>query len=171
MTSFAPRPRCYVASPLGFSEGGRHYYAEILLPALSTVVEPVDPWSLTADEEFANAMGSGREREVALQAGHRNAEAIRSCSLVVAYLEGQELDAGTVAEVGYAAGLGLTCFGLRTDNRQTGERGATVNLQVETFILDSGGRIANSLDQLLHDLADAVGQIPPAAAQTETASA
>jgi nucleoside 2-deoxyribosyltransferase len=63
--------------------------------------------------------------------------------------DGQELDAGTVAELGYGAALGLRCFGLRTDLRQTGEAGARVNLQVEAFVLDSGGAIAGSLTELV----------------------
>jgi hypothetical protein len=40
-------PRCYVASPLGFTEAGRCYYGDVYLPALNSVVTPVDPWSLT----------------------------------------------------------------------------------------------------------------------------
>ena len=41
------RPRCYVASPLGFTEAGRRYYADVYLPALAEVVTPVDPWTLS----------------------------------------------------------------------------------------------------------------------------
>ena len=47
------RARCYVASPLGFTEAGRDYYARVYLPALAEVVEPVDPWTLTGADEFA----------------------------------------------------------------------------------------------------------------------
>ena len=143
------RPRTYVASPLGFTEGGRAYYAQTYLPALREVVDPVDPWSLTTAEEVAAAAAAGTERELALTIGRRNAEAIRSCTLLVAYLEGQEPDAGTVAEVGYGAALGLTCFGLRSDLRSAGEPGVAVNLQVEAFVVASGGAIAGSLDELL----------------------
>jgi nucleoside 2-deoxyribosyltransferase len=136
--------RCYVASPLGFSESGRLYYAQVLLPALQSAVEVVDPWSLASAEEIAGAAERGQEREFAQEIGRRNIEAIRSSQLLVAVLDGQELDPGTAAEVGYASALGLICFGLRTDSRQTGESGATVNLQVEAFILASGGRITTT---------------------------
>ena len=149
------RPQCYVASPLGFTEAGRRYYAEVYLPALATVVEPVDPWSLTGEAEVAAAAGGPREREFWLGVGRRNSEAIRGCELLAAYLDGQEPDAGTVAEVGYAAGLGKRCFGLRTDLRQSGEPGMAVNLQVEAFIHESGGLIAGSLDELVAALAKA----------------
>jgi nucleoside 2-deoxyribosyltransferase len=147
------RPRCYIASPLGFSEAGRAYYAEHYLPALAEHVAPVDPWTLTEPEAFAAARATGRERELGLQVGTRNAEAIRSSQLVIANLDGQEVDAGTAAEVGYAAALGLPCLGLRTDLRASGEPGMAVNLQVEAFIALSGGLIARSLEELVARLA------------------
>lgn len=146
-----PRARCYVASPLGFTEAGRDYYARVYLPALARVVEPVDPWTLTPTDEFIAAAAAGvpAQRALALEVGRRNAAAIRSCSLLAAYLEGQEPDAGTIAEVGYACGLGLTCFGLRSDLRQAGEPGVALNLQVESLIVASGGEVVGSLDALV----------------------
>jgi nucleoside 2-deoxyribosyltransferase len=150
-------PRCYVASPLGFSEAGSLYYRQVLLPALRAVVEPVDPWSLTSPEEVeaASAAGRQRERELALEIGLRNARAIESCSLLVAHLDGQEVDSGTAAEVGFASARGLRCFGLRSDLRQSGEPGVSVNLQVEYFLLASGGGICFRLPDLLRELAAA----------------
>lgn len=147
------RPRCYVAGPLGFTEAGRDYYRSTYLPALATVVDPVDPWALATTPAGAD------QRELALTIGRRNTEAIRSCRLLVADLDGQELDSGTAAEVGYGAAAGLICFGLRTDLRQSGEVGVVVNLQVETFIVDSGGQIAATLAQLVDALTDAVGRL------------
>jgi nucleoside 2-deoxyribosyltransferase len=149
------RPLCYIASPLGFSEPGRYYYSELYLPALATVVDPVDPWSLTIAEEVAAAYARGEAREFALEVARRNSEAIRSCSMLAALLDGQEPDAGTVAEVGFAAGLGLRCFGLRSDFRQSGEPGMRVNLQVEGFIVQSGGAMVSSLEDLVAALAEA----------------
>src|SRR3954451_4937898 len=120
----ASLPRCYVASGLGFNEAGRHYYEHVYLPALRTVVTPADPWALTTPEEVAAAGAAGHEAEFALEIGRRNAEAIRGCRMLVAHLDGQEVDSGTAAEVGFGAALGLRCFGLRTDLRQSGEPGA-----------------------------------------------
>jgi nucleoside 2-deoxyribosyltransferase len=136
------RPRCYVASPLGFSEAGRLYLGSVLLPALRDVVEVVDPWSFPA-------AGAVAGRELALELGRRNAEAIDGCSLLVAVLDGQEVDSGTASEVGYAAARGLRCFGLRSDFRESGEEGVAVNLQVEYFVVASGGVVARSLDELV----------------------
>src|SRR4051794_23712445 len=97
------------------------YYASAYLPALSSVVEVVDPWALTSADEVARARAGDTERELWQNLGRRNIDAIRSCQLLVAFLEGQEPDSGTVAELGYACALGLTCFGLRSDLRQSGE--------------------------------------------------
>jgi nucleoside 2-deoxyribosyltransferase len=147
------RPRCYLASPFGFSEAGRAYYHGTLVPALAEVVEVVDPWAITGADEFARAAERGTLATLVLEVGRRNAEAIRGCALLVACLDGPDVDSGTAAEVGYAAALDIRCLGLRTDLRETGERGAIVNLQVQSFIVHSGGLIAASLEDLLEELA------------------
>jgi nucleoside 2-deoxyribosyltransferase len=115
----------------------------------------VDPWALTSAQEIADARARGQEREFALEIGARNGHAIRSCALLAAHLDGQEVDSGTAAEVGFAAGLGLRCFGVRSDLRQSGEPGVAVNLQVEHFIVASGGSICANLDELVARLAAA----------------
>ena len=147
------RPPCYIASPLGFSEAGRAYYAERYVPALAEHVEPVDPWTLSLPEDFAAARDAGREHAFGIEVGARNAAAIRGARLLIAQLDGQEVDAGTAAEVGYAAALGLPCLGVRSDVRASGEPGMRVNLQLEAFIVLSGGFIAGSLDKLVARLA------------------
>lgn len=153
-----PRPRCYVASPLGFSETTRPWYRDVMLPALGELVECVDPWSLTSEDEVLAAQAAGKDREIALEIGRRNIAAIRSSALLVAVLDGQEPDSGTVAELGYAAGLGLRCWGVRSDFRQAGEAGVPVNLQVVSFVEASGGTIEASFDALVARLrADLAG--------------
>lgn len=151
-------PRCYIASPLGFSEPGRYYYREVYLPALSRVVEPVDPWALTSEEEIADAGRRAKARQFGLEIARRNSEAIRSCTLLAALLDGQEADSGTAAELGFAAGLGIRCFGLRSDLRESGEPGMSVNLQIEGFVVQSGGALVASLGELVHALAEAAGR-------------
>jgi nucleoside 2-deoxyribosyltransferase len=157
-------PRCYVASPLGFTEAGRDYYRRVYLPALATVVSPVDPWALTSEAENGAAIAEGRQREMALTIGRRNAEAIRSSELLVAYLDGQEPDSGTVAELGYGAALGLVCFGLRSDLRRHGEEGVALNLQLEAFVIENGGEVVAGLDELV----DVIGRWAAASSQRAT---
>jgi hypothetical protein len=152
--------RCYVASALGFTEAGRDYYTRIYLPTLADVVEPVDPWSLITSEELAAAQAGNLTREMSLGIGRRNTAAIRSSHVLVAYLDGH--DPATVGELAFAAGLGLPCMGLRTDLREAGGRG-TVSLQIEAFILESGGIIYTSLDDLVAGLREFVSSLAVAA--------
>jgi hypothetical protein len=155
MEASAPLPRCYVASALGFTEAGAYYHEHVYVPALAGVVTPVDPWALATAQELAEARAAHGERELALEIGGRNADAIRGCTLLAAHLDGQEVDSGTAAEVGFAAALGLRCFGLRTDLREAGEPGVSVNLQVEHFVVASGGAVCTSLERLIDALAEA----------------
>jgi hypothetical protein len=157
MDASAARPRCYVASALGFTAAGAYYYEHVYLPALSNVVEPVDPWALTTAQEVAEAQAGRREHDFALEIGRRNAEAIRSCTLLAAHIDGQEVDSGTAAELGFAAALGLRCFAVRTDLRQSGEPGVSVNLQVEHFLVESGGALCGSLEELVDQLGAVAG--------------
>lgn len=155
-------PRCYVASPLGFTEAGRYYYDDRLIPALESVVSPVDPWALTQEAEIAAAIESHDGAQgLAMEMGRRNARAIDGCQLLVAVLDGQEVDSGTASEVGYAYARGLPCLGLRSDLRKAGEQGAQINLQVEFFIRDSGGEIEPDLGSLLNSLAEFVARLGP----------
>ena len=86
--------------------------------------------------------------------GRRNASAIDKASIVLAILDGGlDLDSGVAAEIGYGAGKGKKVFGYRTDFRSAGENpGATINLQVEFFVKQSGGNILSDIDALVKAL-------------------
>ena len=85
--------------------------------------------------------------------GARNAEMIRECSGVLAVLDGSDVDSGTAAEIGYAAALGRSVIGLRSDIRTAGDNeAAVVNLQVEWFIEASGGRLTTTLEEAISAL-------------------
>lgn len=130
----------YVASPLGFTEPTRSWYVGVLLPAVQAVgFEPLDPWTGTEILE-ALKWPAGPERVERLRdanrlTGARNAELIERADGLLAVLDGVDVDSGTAAEIGYAAGFGKPCVGWRSDLRQTGDNEATVvNLQVEHFL-------------------------------------
>jgi nucleoside 2-deoxyribosyltransferase len=81
--------------------------------------------------------------------GEANALSIRRADGMVAVLDGVDVDSGTAAEIGYAACLGKWIVGYRNDFRRTGEdETSRVNLQVEYFILKSGGLIVQTLSEL-----------------------
>jgi nucleoside 2-deoxyribosyltransferase len=146
------RPSCYIASPFGFSEATICYYQKKYLPALAERVEPVDPWALTDPQEITTARAEDRLRALYLEVAERNASAIAASDLLLANLDGQEVDSGTAVEIGYAVGLGKLALGIRSDLRRAGEPEMAVNLQVEGLIIKSGGFVANSLRDLLAKL-------------------
>jgi len=150
--------RIYLAGPLGFSEAGRHFHDGVLVPALAAAgFALLDPWRLTdpAEPETVAALPAGPDRVAAWRAlndqvGRRNAAAIADCDIVVAVLDGADVDSGTAAEIGYAVAKGRKVVGYRGDFRRSGENEAsTVNLQVEYFIRASGGEIVGTMADLI----------------------
>lgn len=155
------RPRIYTAGPSGFTEPGRLWHDRVLLPKLAAAgFAAADPWA--AGEGIAAALalpdGPGRLaalRDADLAAGRANVALIDGSDGVLAVLDGVDVDSGTAAEIGYAYGKGLLIVGLRTDIRLSADNaGTVVNLQVETFIVDSGGIVTSDLDAALGHLAD-----------------
>lgn len=150
-------PFIYLASPYGFAASTRGFLAEMKarLRAAGHVV--VDPWELGADliktmEARSAAAGEHRNRlhEMNRELGQLNQSALDRSDVVVACLDGPDVDSGTASEVGYAFARGKKIIGYRGDLRRTGENeGAAVNLQVLYWIEKSGGRIATLIDDVL----------------------
>jgi nucleoside 2-deoxyribosyltransferase len=148
--------KAYLASPLGFTEPTRFWYNKVFVPAVKKAgITPIDPWILTADAEVQAvlSMPVGEKRDAAIHALHhemakRNKVGIDMADIIIACLDGQELDGGTCAEIGYGVKGGKVAYGWRTDWRMTGEQGAIVNLQVQYFIEASGGKIFRDLKEL-----------------------
>jgi len=151
------RKKMYLASPLGFSEPGRYFLYHRLIPVIERCGFTVlDPWKLTPEETIheARSLPPGRERAVRWKnvnavIAENNTAAIDECDAMTAVLDGPDVDSGTASEIGYAAARGKTIIGYRSDFRPAGDNeGSVVNLQVEHFILRSGGRIAADIDEL-----------------------
>jgi nucleoside 2-deoxyribosyltransferase len=157
-------PKVYIASPLGFTAAGRLYSESVLLPAVRAAgLEPLDPWNVAP--EILRVFELDRDDPVRKEllgetnriVGGRNAEMIRSADGVLAVLDGDDVDSGTAAEIGYAAAVACPIVGLRTDLRVSGDNEATlVNLQVEWFIFESGGLLTTNLDDAVAGIAAAV---------------
>jgi nucleoside 2-deoxyribosyltransferase len=140
--------RIYLAGPLGFSEAGRAF-----LPAVKRALAGhriVDPFALT-DTRKVRRMRYGAAKRAAWRKlnraiGANNRRAIDACDAVFAVLDGVDVDSGTAAEIGYAFARGKPILGYRGDFRLSADNeGAAVNLQVEYFILESGGGIVTEL--------------------------
>lgn len=150
----------YIAGPQVFTPRGRRSVREEVIPALEDAGhEAVFPAELGDEDDLRDALArEGGDRVAALAdwsaaTGRRNREAIERADAVLANLDGADVDSGTAAEVGYAAALGTPVVGYRTDSREAGENAAVaVNLQVEAFIADSGGRIVVPADAAARDL-------------------
>lgn len=150
-------PKVYLASPLGFSESGRLFYYEKLIPTvIKAGFEVLDPWVLTTKATLKPAilLSYGPQKRSAWQKvnkiiGRNNARAIKNSNLILAVLDGVDVDSGTASEIGYAAALGKPIIGYRGDFRLSGDNdGAVINLQVEYFIKLNGGTIATDLGEL-----------------------
>ena len=157
----------YLAGPLGFSDSGRLFHRQVLVPSVAACGAVVlDPWDAPFDDmSVAMSLPEGSERAQALKAANRrhgehNAELIRACALVFAVLDGADVDSGTAAEVGYACALGKPIIGWRGDLRSTGDNDAClVNLQVEHFIEESGGALFTDLDDSLREVCKRLGHV------------
>src|SRR5881397_1850798 len=125
--------RIYMASPLGFSEAGRHFSNAVLVPFVAGLgYEVLDAWGKL-------------NREI----GATNRAAIDRADGVVAVLDGTDVDSGTAAEIGYAFARGKLIVGYRGDFRLSADNeGSAVNLQVEFFIRESGGAIVSRYEDL-----------------------
>jgi nucleoside 2-deoxyribosyltransferase len=154
--------RIYLASPLGFSEAGRHFHTGVLAPFVRGLgFEVLDPWTLGDDARVAAvlAMPYGAARRDALRVlngeiGAGNLAAIDRAHGVVAVLDGVDVDSGTAAEIGYAFARGKLVVGYRGDSRLSADNeGSTVNLQVEHCIRASGGTIVERYADLAACLA------------------
>ena len=149
--------KVYLASPLGFSELGdkdRFLFKERLT---SLGHEVVDPWDTNFSTDLKNVTNPANAlseiiygcNNLAYRIGRTNREALDCADCVFAILDGQELDSGTVSELGYAVGRGKKVYGYRGDFRDLGELiGIPFNLQVWYFIKSSGGKLFRSLDEI-----------------------
>ena len=149
--------KIYLASPLGFSEIGRAFYNGTLIPEVKRLgFDVIDPWTLTdqAKIDAVQKMPYGVERRDAwrrlnVEIGGDNRAGIDRSDMVLAVLDGVDVDSGTASEIGYAFAKGKPILGYRGDFRLSADNeGSTVNLQVEYFIRQSGGKIVTGLKEL-----------------------
>lgn len=138
------RPSCYVASPYGFAESTCTWYTNTFLPVLAPHVRVVDPWAVPVDH--IDAMDQVDRPEAWVRHGLLHLNTIKSgIDLVVAALDQEPPDAGTLIELATASCLGIPVIGYRNDIRTTGEEGLRFNLMVHAAIRASGGTEVSSL--------------------------
>jgi len=161
MTATMPKPNCYVASPYGFAESTRNWYNETLLPTLRKYVTPLDPWSVSIDHILKAPADEKPSLWTDLGDYHYNT--IRDkARLVVAGLDQEPPDNGTVCEVAWAAAHEIPIIGYRNDVRKTGEEGMRYNLMIAAAIRRSGGVAVANMDELEQTVAQFASRIATA---------
>ena len=153
--------KIYIASPLGFSEIWDNYYESKIKPEIEKLgFEILCPWKENDTEELREtiAMDFSMERfnkfkKLNEEIGERNRILIDDSDILLAVLDGTDVDSGTSAEIGYACAKEKKIIGYRGDWRRSGDNEASiVNLQVEYFIKYSGGDIYKSFEEILEVL-------------------
>ncbi len=157
--------RIYLASPYGFAEATKSFLNDSMILILKSRGHIVlNPWDLPP--ELAKRLGSAQSisdydarqsflAKINTEIASLNEKAIQSSDIVVAVLDGQEVDSGVAAEIGFARALGKKIIGYRGDFRLSGENiGCRINLQVQYFVEASGGLIVSSLEELEQQLTD-----------------
>lgn len=148
--NMSEEPFAYLAGPQVFTTYGREFIWEDMIPAVEEVgYKYIFPLELGDEEELQRISSKEISPERAEEylewnndIGKSNQEAIDESDVVLANLDGSDVDSGTAAEIGYAANAGKIIIGYRTDIRRSGENeGGIINLQVEHFIRESGGSI------------------------------
>lgn len=144
--------KAYVASPYGFAESTRTWYETTLLPLIREHVDVLDPWEIQP--------GSFGDDPAAtwLALGARHLHTIEhDADLVVACLDQEPPDNGTVVEVAWAAAHGKPVIAYRGDLRQGGEQGLRYNLMIGAAVRRSGGVEVADLPSLAEALRSRAG--------------
>ena len=152
--------KIYLASPHGFAQSTGGFLQELKSEIRKHGHTVIDPWDEGA-EQFKEFKGRERrmspeERAAELMAlnhriGDLNRGAIEGVDVVVAVLDGSDVDSGTASEVGFAFARDKTIYGYRGDIRLTCVR-TLVNLQVQYWIEESGGRLVRTVPDLIFAL-------------------
>ena len=150
------KKKVYVASPLGFNEAGRLYLRKELHPALESLgLAILDPWAWQAglsNRQIMDMAGKGTPDDLAIELGAKNIAAVDMANLVVAVLDGPDVDSGTAGEMGNAQAKGLPVYALRTDFRFSGDSEQGINLQLLAYVKLSGGEFYRTLEDLIEGL-------------------
>lgn len=107
--------RIYQAGPL-FSDAERQWHEALKAKLVAAGHEPVWPGDLVRGEDVQR-WGKDAVRRIM----EVDRAALDSCQMVLALLDGAQVDDGTAWEIGYAYARGIPVIGIRTDFRQAGE--------------------------------------------------
>jgi len=120
--------RAYIAGPL-FTKGEREFCRRVKAVAQAAGFEALWPWELT-DQTKVNGDKNGNKLIF-----DKNVEAIDRSDVMVAILDGPDVDSGTSWEIGYSFSREKPVIGIRTDFRNAGDNShAKVNLMIDQVV-------------------------------------
>jgi len=130
--------KIFLAAPL-FSEAERDFNSRI---AKRLRQNGFEVW-LAQEAPFIHT-GTRKEKKIIYEG---DVSALKTCEVVVAVLDGVEVDAGVAYEMGYAKALDKPVVGFKTDHR-TFSGVEEVNLMLEVSLT----KICKSVDELIEAL-------------------
>ena len=156
----SPRPTVYLAGPL-FTQAEREWNRRLAHQLRSTL-----EWQVVLPQDFAPP-------NAADQAGRHAAifrcclDGIQAADVLVAVLDGPDVDSGTAFEVGYAHALGKPIVGIRTDYRKLQERGTNLMLSRSCHALVQRCAPTDDVADLAEALAVELASLVPPASTAE----
>jgi len=130
--------KVFLAAPL-FSEAERDFNSKV---AKRLREEGFQVW-LAQESPFIHE-GTSKEKQKIYE---EDISALKACDVVVAVLDGVEVDSGVAFEMGYAVALGKPVIGLKTDHR-TFSKVEDINLMLEGPLT----KLCNTIEKVLTEL-------------------
>jgi len=130
--------KIFLAAPL-FSESERDFNSKV---AKRLRDKGFEVW-LAQESPFIHK-GTFKEKEKIYE---EDISALKACDIVVAVLDGVEVDSGVAFEMGYAVALEKPLIGLKTDHRAF-SKVEDVNLMLEVPLI----KLCNSIEEVVTEL-------------------
>ena len=138
--------KIYISAPL-FTQVERRWN-RMLAAALREHIEGAEV-VLPQDFKFSNSFNRPEDFPKLFRAC---LDSLEECELVVAVLDGPDVDSGTSFEIGYAYARGIPIIGIRTDYRKSQDRGLNLVLAQSCTELLRAMSFNEDLEQLVKDL-------------------
>ena len=150
--------KVYLAAPV-FSQQERQYNRRLAekLGALLPRSEMILP------QDFRTDGASFNDRRYLAAIFRQCTSALKGADVVVALLDGPDADSGVAYEVGLARGLGKPVLGVRTDYRQSQEKGLNMMLAHGCTNVVCQMSFNESLDDLAAAIVEHVEKLAPKA--------
>jgi len=138
------RKRIYIAGPL-FADHERRFLKEIVRALAEMLeVDPVEDVFLPYRD--AGEASHGRRALVF----EEDIKRLEEADIVIALLDGVDVDSGTCVELGYAYARGKAIFGVLTDFRKWDDKGNVQNLNLMVWgVCERGKTISRGIDDKL----------------------